>query len=370
LARQQLAERPATIPALAPLERVSPTLGDALGRCFLRVAFAQDARFGFLRKPTIATALGIVAHEIAEAAARGRLRGLDRQQREAFFDSEWHERVEREQARLGEAWPLAPIPPPQRWRGYELVRTRLRTLLVEQEHDEIPSFDVGSRQVEAWLQDPTGRLFGRPDRVEISDDGSVEIVDLKSGWALPDEMKPEHRRQLLAYAYLWHAEHGVWPALATIQRLDGSRLTIEVNPSEALAFANELGAAVDNFNSAIADATTAEQVASPAPETCNLCEFRVACGPFFSALREEWGWYRRFAFGCVVRVIPASGSAVIELAATGTNLASAPETVRVLGVPHDCTPPEGSTIAIANAIPARTVSDIRLAWDSEILVWP
>jgi hypothetical protein len=246
----------------------------------------------------------------------------------------------------------------------------LRTLLVEQEHGEMPSFDIGSRQVEAWLQDPAGGLFGRPDRVDISDDGSVEIVDLKSGWALPDEMKPEHRRQLLAYAFLWHAEHGVWPALATIQRLDGSRLTIEVNPSEVQAVANELSAAVENYNGAIADATTAHQIASPAPETCELCEFRVACDPFFSALHEEWGWYRRFAFGRVVRVIPAAGSAVIELSARSTNLASAPETVRVLGVPHDCTPAEGSTIAIANAIPARTVSDMRLAWDSEILVWP
>jgi hypothetical protein len=352
------------------LERVSPTLGDALGRCFLRVAFAQDKRFGFLRKPTTATALGIIAHEMAEAAARGRLRGLDRSQREKLFESEWQEIVERERARLEDAWPLAPIPPPQRWRGYELVRTRLRSLLIEQDERGMPSFDAGSDQLETWLRDPAGRLFGRPDRVEISDDGAVEIIDLQSGWSLPDEMKPEHRRQLLAYAFLWHAEHGIWPALATIQRLDGSRLTIEVNLAEAEAVARELTSAVDDYNAAIADATTAERIASPKAETCELCEFRVACSPFFSALREEWGWYRRFALGRVVRVIQAAGSAVIELSATSTNLASESETVRVLGVPPDCAPAEGSTIAVANAIPARTVSDMRLAWDSEILVWP
>jgi hypothetical protein len=266
---------------------------------------------------------------------------------------------------------LAPIPPPQRWRGYELVRTRLRALLVEQDaYDGWPSFDAGSREVEAWLQDPTGTLFGRPDRVEIADDGSVEVIDLKSGWALPDEMKPQHRRQLLSYAFLWHAEHGVWPALATIQRLDGSRLTIVVDPSEAKDVARELTTAVDDYNAAIADAVTADRIASPNAESCALCEFRVACGPFFSALREEWGWYRRFALGRVVRVIPAAGSAVVELSATSTNLVGEPETVRVLGVPRDCTPAVGSTIAIANAIPARTVSDIRLAWDSEIVVWP
>ncbi len=183
-------------------------------------------------------------------------------------------------------------------------------------------------------------------------------------------MKPEHRRQLLAYAFLWHAEHGIWPALATIQRLDGSRLTIEVNPAEAEGVARELTTVVDDYNAAIADAPTAERIASPTAETCELCEFRVACGPFFSALREEWGWYRRFAFGRVLRVIPAAGSAVIELSATSTNLAGAPKTARVLGVPPDCTPAEGSIVAIANAIPARTVSDMRLAWDSEILVWP
>lgn len=331
----------------------------------------HDDRFNFLRKPTTSTALGIVAHDLAETAARGRFGGLDRQRRQEVFETEWQETVARERARLEEAWPLAPIPPPERWRGYELVRTRLRSLLVDQsDRDERVQPDDKSRQVEVWLRDSAGRLFGRADRIEVSEDGSVEIIDLKSGWALPDEMKPEHRRQLLAYAFLWHEEHGVWPTLATIQRLDGSRLTIDIDPAEAQAIANDLNLAVDAFNAAVAEAPSAEAIASPSAEACEFCEFRAACHPFFASLREDWGWYRRFAFGQVTSVIPAGASAVVELANAKTNLLNAPGKVRVLGVPLDCVPPVGSRIAVANAIPAQAVSDMRLAWDSEILVWP
>jgi hypothetical protein len=370
LARQRLERRPAPAPALAPLERISPTLGEAIRRCFLRVAFMRDSRFSFLQKPTTAAALGIVAHELAESAARGRFASIELPRRADVFDQEWQAAIARERSRLEEAWPLAPVPPPERWRGYELVRTRLRGLIVENiVEEDLDALPTEARQVETWLEDAGGRLFGRADRIEISKDGSVEIVDLKSGWALPDEIKPEHRRQLLVYAFLWQAEHGIWPKRATIQRLDGSRLTIDVNPAEAEGVAHDLITALEEFNATIAHAPAAEQLASPGPEACEFCEFRAACAPFFATLGEQWGWYRRSAVGRVVRAIPVAGSVVVELEAEGANLSRGTGPVRVLGVPASCAPPEGSRVAVVNGLPARTPADVRVAWDSEMLLW-
>lgn len=370
MADEQLDARPAAAPALAPLDRVSPTLGESLRQCFLRVAFALDKRFDPMRKPSTATALGIVSHELAEAASRGRFRGVDLETAMRLFDDEWDTAIGRERSKLEEAWPLAPIPPSQRWRGYELVRTRLRRMLLRGvETEDYRPLEAEKRQIETWLEDAPSRLFGRADRVDVFSDGSVEIVDLKSGWALPDEMKPEHRRQLLAYSFLWHAQHGVWPKTAAIQRLDGSRLTVDVDPEAAMLVARELLAKLEEYNAAIATDPSPDALASPSAESCGFCDYRAACSPFFGALTHEWAWYRRHALGRVARVTEAGGSAVIELEAENSNLPEGVPSVRLLGFPSALAPPIGTKLAITDATPARAAGDARVAWDTRAIRW-
>lgn len=356
------------------LERVSPTLGESLRRCFLQVAFASDSRFRFLHRPSIASALGTVAHEVTEAASRGRFAGLCDLEKAETFDSDWQSAISRAQLALSAGWPLAPIPLPSRWRGYELVRTRLRRLVIDQpHHGDLPhsagAIAVGPATVEAWLGEPSGRLYGRADRVETAADGSIEIVDLKTGWLLADEMKPEHRRQILTYAYLWHAETGTWPARASIERLDGSRLTIQVAPSEAEEVAHSLLAEVDRFNAAVTTMHSAAELARPGPDTCEFCPFRAVCQPFFSAVRNEWGWYRRAALGRVAGVTSVAGSAVVELDVESSSLADDASGARLLGVPESFVPPPGTKIAVVDATPARSQADMRVAWDSQLVEW-
>jgi PD-(D/E)XK nuclease superfamily protein len=396
LASEHLESAPALAPALVPLERVSPTLGESLRRCFLQVAFSRDNRFDFLNKPNTAAALGLAAHEVAEAAAAGAFTQGTHEQSDDAFEKSWAAAIAREEERLKSAWPLTAIPPPHRWRGYELVHTRLRSLLLDLEDTgELNALSVAAENsedatathvlsesaaisselipgshLETWLQDRTGRLFGRADRVDISEDGSAHIIDLKSGWALPDEMKPEHRRQLLLYAFLWHAEHGIWPETAAIQRLDGSRLTIVVEPAEAETVANDLLETLVQFNTLLESQPTPETLASPSADACQSCIFPPVCEPFFGALRENWGWYRRYALGHVKQIIPIAGSTVVELALESSNVAGDPDYARVLGVPTECAPDDGTRVAITNAIPGRAPSDVRVAWDSTIVAWP
>ena len=338
------------------------------------MAFSTDQRFRFLRRPSIASALGTAAHEISESASRGRFSGLGALEKAEAFDSDWQSAISHAQLALSEGWPLAPIPSPSRWRGYELVRTRLRRLVIDQPHpDDLPhavgSIAAGSTSAEAWLGEPSGRLYGRADRVETAADGSVEIVDLKTGWLLADEMKPEHRRQILTYAYLWHAETGRWPARASVERLDGSRLTIEVAPGEAEEVAHSLLAEVDRFNAAVTTTQSALALARPGAETCEFCPFRAVCQPFFSALRNDWGWYRRAVLGRVVRVTSVAGSAVVELDVESSSLADDASGARLLGVPETFVPAPGTQIAVVDATPARSQADMRVAWDSQIVEW-
>jgi RecB family exonuclease len=72
------------------------------------------------------------------------------------------------------------------------------------------------------LQAPGLPLAGRIDRVEFTDRG-VQIIDLKTGTDPAGGMRPEHRRQLLLYAYLWAKTRGEWPTKAAIESLGGRR---------------------------------------------------------------------------------------------------------------------------------------------------
>ena len=122
---------------------------------------------------------------------------------------------------------LGVVPERTRWRGYQIVRVRTLRRLQEELATRRGGGGLAGPVAERRLEDATLRVAGTPDRVEVRADG-VEIVDLKTGWRVDDQLAPAHRRQLLLYAYLWHATQGVWPARASVQRLDGERVSILV----------------------------------------------------------------------------------------------------------------------------------------------
>src|SRR5262249_31355733 len=158
------------------------------------------------------------------------------------------------------------------WPGYALARVRcLRRLGEQLARRRGPNGETAARiRPELWVQAPTEPIGGRIDRVETTLAG-VEIVDIKSGWAVADELRPSHRRQLLIYAYLWHAAHGDWPVAASIQRLDGTRITIDVVPNEATAAAQEALALLRDYNARVTAGATAAELAHPSSESCLHC---------------------------------------------------------------------------------------------------
>jgi len=350
------------------IDRISPSLGEDLRACGLRVAFRLDRRFNEFRKLRPASALGLVSHELAEAVARGHLNEIPDAELSKALAAEWERRIAEKATRLASQWPLGAVPPPGRWPGYQLTRVRLLRRLSEEARRRRLRGTGFSVKPEAWLEAPGLALVGRVDRIERSNE-DVELVDLKSGWSVEDEIRPVHRRQLLLYAYLWQTLSGKWPTRVSIQRLDGLRSTLHVDPREAVEVATDLLARLADYNRRVAGGESPEALASPSADTCTHCDYRATCLPFFRTLDESWGWYRRALLGKVIGRAEVGEVGVLNVTVEASNLAPDSQVARVIGIQPDLMPSLGSRVAVVDAVPTAVPRDVRAVWDTQVLLW-
>jgi PD-(D/E)XK nuclease superfamily len=115
----------------------------------------------------------------------------------------------------------------------------------------------------------------------------------------PEEIDPEHRRQLFAYAYLFYTGHGVWPASASIQYVGGEMKTVAVEPEEAEHAVSEMFDALFALNSFAGDF---EALARPSPDACRWCSYKAACAPFFASVKHDWALHDRHVLGTVEEI--------------------------------------------------------------------
>jgi len=365
---QLIPTRPTRL-SLKPLSRVSPSRGASLQTCELAVAFRLDERYDFLNAPTPASILGTVAHELSELAASGRFDAVANDQLEAELHRAWLAALTPREAEFAAARPFAPVPIPQRWPGYEQTRVRTLALIAKEiryrRANASGDSAGGSPLLEIPLKPDGIPLHGRADRVERHT-RQVEIVDLKTGWTLGDELKPSHRDQLLAYAYLWHATHNEWPTTASIQRLDGTRLSFVVDPDEAEAAAAKLIGALNVFNEHIATSDI-QALASTGAAACRHCSYRAVCRPFFNNIAADWNWWKVCCIGTVTSVAKnrASGRLTLDVLAGNTNASS----VNVINIPAASMPPLGAIFSIIDAAQRRPSQDLQLTWETTLCRW-
>ncbi|WP_240644130.1 UrvD/REP family ATP-dependent DNA helicase [Antribacter gilvus] len=155
------------------LVTVSPSKVDTVTTCALRWAF--ESAGGTAPDATHQT-LGTLVHSIAQSLPKGSLTELKRE-----LDRRWPELA------LPEGWPARQL----RRRADRMVErlaeylaTSGEPLLVEADFD----LTVGR-----------ARLRGQLDRVEDAGDGTVRVVDLKTGRTAPSEKKTADNPQLGAY---------------------------------------------------------------------------------------------------------------------------------------------------------------------------
>lgn len=121
------------------------------------------------------------------------------------------------------------------------------------------------------------KLFnGRVDRAEYWEDG-VRLIDYKS--ALRDDLPGRYERQLQLYAYMWHETRAEWPVSAQVcYPLTGSVHSVLVEPEVCNRIAEDAEVLVSQFE----NTTSRSDLATPG-DTCQVCDFRPWCRPF-------WKW--------------------------------------------------------------------------------
>ncbi|MGH7718796.1 MAG: RecB family exonuclease [Gemmatimonadaceae bacterium] len=370
MADRRLEELAPSAPSPTAIGRLSPSLSEALRACALQAAFMRDGEFDVLRRPSTASALGLTCHDLTEAVSSGDFNSLKGTALEDALKQAWDAGIEGHYRELQAAWPLGTVPAPERWPGYGPTRRRLLRALAAQANAQARRTRAPSGRVlvEQLLEPEDIPLHGRADRVE-REAGETRIVDLKSGSSRPPELRPVHRRQLLIYCYLWHALHGEWPKEAAIQRLDGSRMTLEVDPAEAKAIAETLLEQREGFNSSVEGPGSVWELGSPSPESCQYCDFKGVCPAFLASTREAWGWYRRHVLGIVSEVARMDSITRLDIAVEAGNLSPDIDRAGVVGVPVDIAPLKGARVAVVDALPTPVPSELRVGWDSHLCTW-
>jgi RecB family exonuclease len=355
------------------IDKVSPSRAAQLRSCELAVVFSADPAFAALRDrgSTFAT-LGEICHELWEQEGRGMYDSVEPEALMATLKHAWDEAEARHLARLRESVAGA-VPAPREWPQYLAKRLGVLSLIkravLERQartRPDGPRDTSPPARIEAQIDARDVPLRGRPDRVKW-EAGAAHIYDLKT-CAAGDEMSDEHRRQLLAYAYLWRAEHGDWPATGTIQYVGGEQHTIDIDPSEADEVVSEMIASLATLNERAGNAS-AESLAQASPDACRWCSFRAACAPFYENVTVEWGLYDRNVIGTVERVESSSAQAAMILSGVRSDLGADIDTVTVTGLDLGVAIRVGERISVAGAEATRSPSTIRCTWETVVCIW-
>lgn len=270
----------------AAIETFSPSLVNQLLDCPTRVAFARDPELRAWQRPTTQSCLGLVAHAVAEKAARltaTRDPALVR----AELEAQWDDECERQLAVLRRAWAPAEPPAPREWPGYAITRARTIRRAVRSAGSDCGELrrEPQAAGVEMEIRDTVTGLVGRIDRIE-TDGASTRVVDLKTGID-QDELTEGQLRQLQLYAVLVRRRTGKWPTSIAVEDASGRQWVHDLDPRDAESSFGEAQEAVAAFNRLLGPEGYSGD-AEPTADRCRYCSFRVLCRPYWELLRTDW----------------------------------------------------------------------------------
>ncbi|MBC8877041.1 MAG: PD-(D/E)XK nuclease family protein [Planctomycetes bacterium] len=278
---------------LEPIPTVSPSLAETLRNCPLQAALSRVSSIRGLVLGNPKAWLGTAYHEV--------LKKLWSPTGEVLTDDElvehlWASAINTARQRAT-AHPLnRRFAEPERWPGYCLARAcvqiRAQEALAEQPRQAAITEASGSSAATVREQDLTamnGKLAGKPDVVM-----DEEIRDYKSG-RIYDEtpdgtktIKEAYVRQLHLYGHLVNETRGHCPRKGRLLPIQGETAEIDLHPEMCAAEAAEAVNLLDAFNTQLANASDASDLATPSAAACRWCQFKALCPAFWSTVNEDW----------------------------------------------------------------------------------
>ena len=260
------------------IETASPSSINALRKCGLAVYRRRSRQQGRGRGPQNPLArLGTAAHNVLEWIANNAHDCVSDPQLEESIRQRWSEATETQERSARDQRLERANGTVSRWPRFAQIQEDLVVdgIALAQELAPLPQEKI---LAEHEVTNTRGDLAGSIDLLLLGDDNTATVIDHKVGAVTPDDTESGGRysTQLLLYASLVR-DLGYEPTAAEIRPLGRKPIPIEVS-SQAIDVANESGQRdVAAYNDRVLAGHTI-QLARPAEETCQWCEFLLDCG--------------------------------------------------------------------------------------------
>lgn len=282
---------------LPEIRATSPTLAETMRACLLRAGLSKatgSSRF-VLGSPK--AWLGTAYHEVLEKIVEV---DLGQETLDAAVERLWNQAIATQQQRAnGHALDRC-FGSPTAWPGYHVARASVMLRAQELSVGPTPAVAPAAKQTsgpglggsirEQEFTACGGKLLGRPDVIR-----SEEVVDYKSGAILEhdeatqtDVVKAAYIRQLRIYGYLVKEKLGWWPLRGILLPLAGAGVEVALEPSECEREATEAVALLDAYNGKVRIGAAPGEFASPSPQGCRWCPYKLLCPAFWQAASPDW----------------------------------------------------------------------------------
>jgi hypothetical protein len=188
---------------------------------------------------------------------------------------------------------------PLSWPGYHLTLAMLRLRAREVAAAE-PYSRKGAREganqdakrvfLERKLAAFGGKLVGRPDLIQGN-----EIADYKTGELFEDGdlgqervVKSSYVRQLRLYAFLVNEMLGWWPERGVLIPMAGDMVEVDLNRSACEEEASTAVSLLDQYSELLSNTNDPLGLASPSPEACKWCPYKLMCSEFWREADPSW----------------------------------------------------------------------------------
>lgn len=282
-------ERPQRL-ALPLIPSTSPSLAEAMRTCLLRAGLSKTPGIWAYVLSNPKAWLGTAYHGVLKRLPE--LGGADGPSRLQQFWRQEIVRLEQQAAghplnrRFGAA---------TSWRGYYLVLETLKLRAASLAPAAGPRVQTRNNAAQTFREEDIvgfeGKLKGKPDLGR-----GDEIIDFKTGniyEAADDEdtspaLKQAYVRQLRTYAYLVHEATGRWPRRGLLYPIAGPPVEVDIDSAACVQEATEAVALLDQYNIEAARVADPAAIASPSPDACRWCGFKMVCPAFWNSADEQW----------------------------------------------------------------------------------